>query len=693
MSAQWDNITYFTNDNAFIYSINQGMSEPYYGGDNSQLNTVKRYLNIHPTKNRVMLDIGAHIGTTMIPYSRFFSKVYGFEPNLESYNFCVKNIEFNNAKNCSVENCAILNKKTVGVPVQHNTCNSGCYFFKEDVTTNAGIQSKVLDEDDRFVDVDFIKIDTEGSEYYVILGAIEIIKKYKPLIQVEMNGLCEKNFGIPVKVLLELMNSLGYRQLEGTEFFYHNDFPFKKNNKIGVAIPSFCRDIPIIKRCLDSIEKQTFKPVIVAVSMSQVEKFPIQLPNYSFELKIICTPEFKNAAENRNIAGNYIISNYDVDIISFFDSDDEMVPTRLEFISRAFNEHDCDFVLHNFAETRNLYDKFNFSQTEYKAYYQKLEPHPFHHGVRTVPGINDIKNSDIAHGHISVSKKLWEKEKLNADKVYLFSEDSEYARRLVNLNYKSCYISSQLAKYHWYRLNSEEMKEVSEMQDKKLERRIFAFWTGNNPLTENRKRSIDEMENISKMPVIFVTPDNLNEWILKDHPIHPAYEYLSYVHRADYLRCYFMHHYGGGYTDVKKQTGSWVEAFDMLDENKLCYGNGYTEVPGGVAGVADKILYETMNSNYNKLIGNGAYIFKPYTKFTEEWYKQLNDILDKKLELLKIHPAKHPRDQTGMWLSNEHSKYPITWSEILGSIFHPLAYKYSNRLLQTVPAPLFNNYL
>lgn len=225
MSAEWDNFIYFTNDYSFIYHINKGISEPYSGGVyNSGINIVKRFLNKYPERNRVMLDVGAHIGTTMLPYSRLFSQVYGFEPHKENYEFCVKNINYNKVKNCIVENCAILNKKTFGTSKQHNNCNSGCFYFEENET---GIESKVLDEDERFKNIDFIKIDTEGAEYFVILGALNIIKTYKPLLQVEKNGLCEKNFNIQTSQLLELLDSLNYVNIEGTEFFYNKDYPFE----------------------------------------------------------------------------------------------------------------------------------------------------------------------------------------------------------------------------------------------------------------------------------------------------------------------------------------------------------------------------------------------------------------------------------------------------------------------------------
>lgn len=227
MSAEWDNLIYYTDDIRFITEISNGNSEPYEGGSyNSHLNVVKRYVKKYPSRTRVMLDVGAHIGTTMLPYSRIFSKVYGFEPNRESYELCLKNIKSNNVEHCYVENCAILNRKTIGITMPHSEYNSGCFYFKEDITNGDSVPTKILDEDERFVDVDFIKIDTEGAELYVIQSAINIITKYKPLIQAEMNGLCEKNFEIPTSTLLDLMTNLGYINIPGTDFFYHNEYQF-----------------------------------------------------------------------------------------------------------------------------------------------------------------------------------------------------------------------------------------------------------------------------------------------------------------------------------------------------------------------------------------------------------------------------------------------------------------------------------
>jgi len=216
--------------------------------------------------------------------------------------------------------------------------------------------------------------------------------------------------------------------------------------------------------------------------------------------------------------------------------------------------------------------------------------------------------------------------------------------------------------------------------------RIFTFWTGTNPITPNRVAALETMK-ITGVPIILISPSNLSDWILKEYPLHPAYDYLSLTHRADYLRCYFMHHYGGGYSDIKKQTGSWLESFKRLNQSTISVGLGYQEVSGGTALVSDKQLYDNMNTSYKKLIGNGAYIFKARTFFTQKWYDELHRVLDTKYALLQLHPATNSRDHSGI------SSYPLVWTEICGHIFHPLGYKYSSFLLQGLPIPDMHSYL
>jgi hypothetical protein len=152
-----------------------------------------------------------------------------------------------------------------------------------------------------------------------------------------------------------------------------------------------------------------------------------------------------------------------------------------------------------------------------------------------------------------------------------------------------------------------------------------------------------------------------------------------------------MHHYGGGYSDIKEITTSWEQAFqDCIDDS--CYVNGYQEIgPHGVAPVGGK-LYITMQQQYKKLIGCGSFICKAYSPFTTDWMTQLNNQLDAYYHLLKKYPSTHPQEKPGMLINGIKSKYPIAWTNIMGNIFHPLCLKYANNIKQTVPPCIFNSY-
>ena len=86
----------------------------------------------------------------------------------------------------------------------------------------------------------------------------------------------------------------------------------------------------------------------------------------------------------------------------------------------------------------------------------------------------------------------------------------------------------------------------------KVEYTIYCFWTGNNEMSDNRIECLENLKNVSECNVLLITKYNLSNYILSDVPLHPAFQYLSETHKADYLRTYFMHFYGGG---IKKLRG------------------------------------------------------------------------------------------------------------------------------------------
>lgn len=195
-----------------------------------------------------------------------------------------------------------------------------------------------------------------------------------------------------------------------------------------------------------------------------------------------------------------------------------------------------------------------------------------------------------------------------------------------------------------------------------------------------RKECLENLTNASGCKVQLVDTNNLETFLLPDAPLHDAYQYLSQTHKADYLRTYFMHFLGGGYSDIKYTTGDWNTAFDELSANPKMILNGYHEPsPDGVAGG------DSVKEHWKEIPGNCAYIVRPRTEFTKKWYDSLIKILDEKLPALKEHPADNPQATP-----QTTPGYPIEWTEILGDIFHPLSCNYRDKFLFTTPIPDFS---
>ena len=211
-----------------------------------------------------------------------------------------------------------------------------------------------------------------------------------------------------------------------------------------------------------------------------------------------------------------------------------------------------------------------------------------------------------------------------------------------------------------------------------MDKVIYTFWTGDNQMSDIRIRCLSSLTYISELPVVVVTPKNLHYYT--DKPIHEAYQYLSLTHKADYLRTHFMHYHGGGYSDIKEASNTWLPAYtEFIKSDKwIC---GYKEIYGGTP-------VKELSPMWEDLIGNGCYMVKAGTPLTEDWYNNMIEILDNKLQQLKLNPGhQSPSQQLGEF------GYPMGWSEMLGEVFHKVIYKHRDRVLNTLPmCNLFSPY-
>lgn len=228
---------------------------------------------------------------------------------------------------------------------------------------------------------------------------------------------------------------------------------------------------------------------------------------------------------------------------------------------------------------------------------------------------------------------------------------------------------------------------------------LFTIWFGES-YTPIRNSCFISLKNVSQCKVLSINENNIH---LLKYPIHKSFNYLSSIHKSDYLRCYLMYYYGGGYSDLKKTSSSWVPAFNKLKNNKNLWAVGYDcdgiAFPSNLQQKTGFIDYnectiefvKKLQKNLNNFIGVGFFIFKKNTELVNKWFEELNKRLDFFYEDLKKYPAKFGRESKNgtprpTWEGgNFNTKYPICWNRILGQILYPLQLDYLDRVTKGIP--------
>jgi len=135
-------------------------------------------------KDKIVIDGGSDIGEFAIYCAKLGAKkVYAFEPVTENYNLLVNNIRLNNLNSKIIPIQKALGKNNERVKIYFNGLGQG----NANINLNKSMDNFEIIEVVRLDDflkekVDFIKLDVEGYEENVLLGASNIIKRDKPIL-------------------------------------------------------------------------------------------------------------------------------------------------------------------------------------------------------------------------------------------------------------------------------------------------------------------------------------------------------------------------------------------------------------------------------------------------------------------------------------------------------------------------------
>jgi len=154
---------------------------------------------------RVAIDGGANYGFMSNGFAQHFDKVYSFEinPNI------IECLKYNTSIYSNIE---IINK---GLGLEEKEVSLGDGDGRTGlvrIDKHGKTKSKIIPLDSlNLENVDLIKLDVESYEYEVILGGIETIKKYKPLLYFEWStnrSIGDENKRVEI---FQLLDSIGYK--------------------------------------------------------------------------------------------------------------------------------------------------------------------------------------------------------------------------------------------------------------------------------------------------------------------------------------------------------------------------------------------------------------------------------------------------------------------------------------------------
>jgi FkbM family methyltransferase len=157
--------------------------------------------------NFICIDAGANLGYHSIQFGKLSKIVYSFEPQPMIYNQLCANILFNSLDNtikpiikglgdkASVKQMWAISKENFG----NNFYNWGGRGIEHEYATHNSEETREEDlieittiDDLNLKQLDFIKIDIQGYEYYAFIGAEKTLNKFKPIIFLE-NSLIKDN--------------------------------------------------------------------------------------------------------------------------------------------------------------------------------------------------------------------------------------------------------------------------------------------------------------------------------------------------------------------------------------------------------------------------------------------------------------------------------------------------------------------
>ncbi len=195
--------------------------------ENFELNCIKKFIN----KGDICIDVGANFGLYSLHLSKWVGdsgKVIAFEPFEENFKALVDNISLNKLTNVVAEKLAISDRfEEICLSYNPEENNLGMVSAFE-VQGKKTEKAKAISIDEYIKNqsvesLKFVKIDIEGNEYKALVGMTATIKKFRPLIQLEIVDEILLQTPFSKEDIFNFMKEVNYRLV------YPNEHSIKAN--------------------------------------------------------------------------------------------------------------------------------------------------------------------------------------------------------------------------------------------------------------------------------------------------------------------------------------------------------------------------------------------------------------------------------------------------------------------------------
>lgn len=217
-----------TNNGLFIGKPGEIISEHIFAGGCWDSHIISLAQDVSMSSSGIAVDVGAHFGAVTLALSNMFQEVLSFEPNDFNYRVLRGNIALNRLVNVRLFNHALyskeitlslgeedkqeiqISKNALGEFDGHLSNNLGAYLFSEGDDRSFAHLARTLDSFG-LSNVSFIKVDAQGADGEVLLGAMDTIKRCLPVVVFEWEEHLSRQFSVSFDDMCKEFEGLDYQ--------------------------------------------------------------------------------------------------------------------------------------------------------------------------------------------------------------------------------------------------------------------------------------------------------------------------------------------------------------------------------------------------------------------------------------------------------------------------------------------------